>query len=888
MRLKKPKLPQYWKAQLSLVTALVALIAIYVALDQYALHTHSLMSSKVNFTELQYRDLEGVNIADFAKKSPGGALLLKQSLPRGLNLRIVFPATKNVTAVISKQHTKGCSGSRNGAMSLSIQGPYVNQTVKLLHGQPQKVSFAVDRGSKLNIAYSYSADAQCSYARISFIEVQSEKKLVAFAMLVMWALIAVFCYGIGASQLISILGAVFTSAMILADRTLGEIGTESLIFHAQLGLGMNALLLVFCAIPVRSKLLTLLGTILVLACFSLPLVFVSYNIVFSTPVTLDVVHAILQTYGRQAIEFWGEYAGLAGSLISAVAVTCLYLVLRQINLQKPNHVASLAVGFLLLLICAYQVMDSHDRSLALSTVSKSVASYRYEVEAFRKVADERNVIPVPAKLNPLFAKNTSVFVIGESVNKNHMSSYGYPRDTTPNMDYLVNAGDAIRFSSAYSNHTHSNPTMSLLLTQANQYNKIKWETSPSVFRLMKGASLHSTWLTSHRMLSGWSNQISALATEAGTVRTINKKIGVGNSSSQVDGELLPHLREALANARSGHAVFMHLYSSHKNYCKRYPATIDEFSSDITALDFGGLARELTVSTKEINCYDNSVFYTDQVLSEVILELDKRSEPTTLMYIADHGEDVFGGRSHNADLFTFPMSEVPMFFWANAAWKAQHSDLWENLQQNQHKVFTNDLFYETAAGLMGISSDTLEPKYDASSAAYTSLDRPTTLRGRKPLYSDNNWRYWQQKNAGAARSKGVRLAVADVDSIGKAKLALSLGIEVLEVHSDYSPEGGFQLVDTAGERLGIELSDFLGKLSSSPLKTILVRLTTAASSDRQEIQRELEQRAQRFSLAIQQHSKNEQALVLASPDFLDKVKGAKADAAQAQMIQLKTH
>lgn len=58
-----------------------------------------------------------------------------------------------------------------------------------------------------------------------------------------------------------------------------------------------------------------------------------------------------------------------------------------------------------------------------------------------------------------------VLVIGESETRDHMQVYGYKRETTPWLTQEKNNGQALFFTNAYSNHTHTVPVLTYALSE---------------------------------------------------------------------------------------------------------------------------------------------------------------------------------------------------------------------------------------------------------------------------------------------------------------------------------------------------------------------------------------------------------------------------------------
>ena len=70
-----------------------------------------------------------------------------------------------------------------------------------------------------------------------------------------------------------------------------------------------------------------------------------------------------------------------------------------------------------------------------------------------------------------------VVIVGESLNRNFMSCYGYSKDTTPFQSALKNDDGFYLFRDCYSCHVQTQRVLLLLLTSLNQYNGKGYEIS---------------------------------------------------------------------------------------------------------------------------------------------------------------------------------------------------------------------------------------------------------------------------------------------------------------------------------------------------------------------------------------------------------------------------
>jgi heptose-I-phosphate ethanolaminephosphotransferase len=414
---------------------------------------------------------------------------------------------------------------------------------------------------------------------------------------------------------------------------------------------------------------------------------------FGAPISENSVFAVLQSYPRRAIEFWRSFVGFKNTGLAIIACAMLYAaILRTLGNTKVST-ASLLVGAVVLAFGLYSHKTFTANSPSLVLISQSIESYEKEIDEFEAVNQNRQSQASSVVQDQKHENNLSIFIIGESVNKNHLSAYGYPRRTTPQADEKIASGELLRFTQAYSNHTHSNSTLSFMLTAANQYNAKKWVNAASILNIASLADTKTTWLSNHRMLGGWSNNITVLTKEADYVQTINSKIGRGNASTAYDEALLPLLAESIEENPS-QAVFLHFYNSHVDYCQRYPSTFDSFEGSIASHQFGRRATIRKTNSRNLKCYDNTILYTDQLLAKLWSQFETSSQPTVISYIADHAEEVFDTKAHNSAIFDYEMTEIPLLIWANTAWKEQHAMGSAN-QQSTKSIHQRSFFRDHA-------------------------------------------------------------------------------------------------------------------------------------------------------------------------------------------------
>jgi heptose-I-phosphate ethanolaminephosphotransferase len=84
-----------------------------------------------------------------------------------------------------------------------------------------------------------------------------------------------------------------------------------------------------------------------------------------------------------------------------------------------------------------------------------------------------------------------VIVIGESLARHHMHLYGYPRDTTPELDKLAAAGELLVFRHAVTSHALTVPAMLAAL----RFPDGRGHDQQTVFDVFNGAGFRTYWIS---------------------------------------------------------------------------------------------------------------------------------------------------------------------------------------------------------------------------------------------------------------------------------------------------------------------------------------------------------------------------------------------------------
>ncbi|MDG4946897.1 phosphoethanolamine transferase [Weeksellaceae bacterium KMM 9713] len=114
-----------------------------------------------------------------------------------------------------------------------------------------------------------------------------------------------------------------------------------------------------------------------------------------------------------------------------------------------------------------------------------------------------------------------------------------------------------------------------------------------------------------------------------------------NVKDYYDGAILPDFKSALSTTPNKKFILIHTLGSHFRYTNRYPKEFEVFKPVMNEYGYSELNFENR--EKVINAYDNSVLYTDFFLSQLIESLKIKNKNAVLLYLSDHGENLFDNK-----------------------------------------------------------------------------------------------------------------------------------------------------------------------------------------------------------------------------------------------------
>lgn len=315
--------------------------------------------------------------------------------------------------------------------------------------------------------------------------------------------------------------------------------------------------------------------------------------------------------------------------------------------------------------------------LAVKSVAKSIMT-------IRQLSSMQRPLPYAESARSQRLANNLVLVIGESASRDHHSLYGYPLPTTPRMTAM--ADSLVIFHDAVASSTATAENLPRILTFMNcEPESGEWYEYPTMHSLFKAFGYTTWWLSNQERTGEWSNLSGILSSDADVVKYLGSTDSEDHLNQCYDEVLLPELRGALDTTAESRFICLHLLGSHTAYRERYPTG----RGRITATDVMSIhpKREWLDEGRSriVAQYDNSILYTDSILSEIIKDLSLRAEPSLMVYFSDHGENVYDDRDFRGRDPKYV--RVPFIIYANRSYRENNPEIMASLQSAGRQAFS---------------------------------------------------------------------------------------------------------------------------------------------------------------------------------------------------------
>lgn len=447
---------------------------------------------------------------------------------------------------------------------------------------------------------------------------------------------------------------------------------------------------------------------------------VKYRIVFDRA----MIQNIFETNSREAGSYLNAHS--IGMVVLMGVVPAILLLFVRVSYverwyQGLYQRAGAMAGFLVIVAAFvgflyqdYASIGRNNRELA-----KEVVPENYIASTIKYVKRRYLTSPVPFKIIGQDAvqvnrvsniKPKLIFlVIGETARAANYAVNGYDRPTNP---FTQKIDKLVSFQNVQSCGTATAISVPCMFSPENResFDTDRVHNSEGLLDVVQKAGVSVFWKENDDGCKGVCDRVPNMTLNPADYPDLCQ----GRSCH--DEAMLRNLDQQIADmkGKGDKLVGLHLIGSHgPTYFKRYPASFRTFTPDCPRSDIENCSQEELVNT-----YDNTIRYTDYVISQLVAKLASYQDQydTALIYLSDHGESLgeMGIYLHGTPYRFAPdqQTHVPFQVWMSDGFaKAQKVDTKCLAKIGKDNDYSQDNIFSTVLGVFNIQTKLYHKKQD---------------------------------------------------------------------------------------------------------------------------------------------------------------------------------
>ena len=304
-------------------------------------------------------------------------------------------------------------------------------------------------------------------------------------------------------------------------------------------------------------------------------------------------------------------------------------------------------------------------------------------------------------------RRIAVVVVGETARAQNFSLDGYARETNPELK----ARDVFNFADTSSCGTATAVSVPCMFSGFGRadYSEEKAAARQNLVDVLAHAGAKVAWFDNNTGSKGVADRIQYEFLPSSADPSLCYK---GECWDQV---LVDRLRRFLAEDRTDRnvVVVLHMIGSHgPAYHLRYPAEFARFQPACQTAQFADCTTDEIVAA-----YDNTILYTDHVLSQVvdILKAEGDDVASSMIYMSDHGESLGenGMYLHGMPYFIAPSGQthIPFVAWFSDRYRADEKLDDGCLRAATDNPYSQDNLFDTVLGMMNVETSVYDSGLD---------------------------------------------------------------------------------------------------------------------------------------------------------------------------------
>lgn len=325
---------------------------------------------------------------------------------------------------------------------------------------------------------------------------------------------------------------------------------------------------------------------------------------------IGMLASVYETNRAEVLEFW-DGKTIILLLISIFSLMFTIILTNKIVKTERLNKFFKVTGFILGILFSASIFHegwSYSKMLNfMPAIYSSKVQYMQDKKQMEKILAQRPDWIVNEQSQRY--KNY-VLIIGESVQKAYLSSYGYPIETSPFLKQV----NGKQYNNVIAPASYTILSIPRLLS-INDKTVVEYQNN--VVSLAKKANMKTYWLSNQHKFGVYDSPISYIAMQSDNAYFSNMNI----ERQALDGVLLPKIQQAISEGSpKNKLIVIHLMGSHAKFCERLDKNKKQFN----------------FKDKDFSCYLSSLLQTDDLIAQIYGMLKKNGQPFTILYLSDHG------------------------------------------------------------------------------------------------------------------------------------------------------------------------------------------------------------------------------------------------------------
>ena len=279
--------------------------------------------------------------------------------------------------------------------------------------------------------------------------------------------------------------------------------------------------------------------------------------------TKDLVAVFMGTNANETKEFLGMYIN-PKMIIIIVAIYIVAIIIYKAS-KLCNLPQKLKYFCLIIVVASASVIylrDSKNWEGVFLMKLKTMLEYK-------PTPDLRNYTKRYDVILDESPKNV-VFIIGESLNKDHMSIYGYEKKTTPHLDSLKNVTSLFSFNNVNSSAIGTVPAFRYMMSSLRVTDSVEeWTDKDFLLDIIKSAGYNTMWISNQSSSGVHDNIVARFAELSDSIFWCGTKY-MGPSKVDLDEVVLSPLKQRASDMlERPNFTVVHLAGNHENFRSRY-------------------------------------------------------------------------------------------------------------------------------------------------------------------------------------------------------------------------------------------------------------------------------------------------------------------------------